>query len=133
MGDGRLIYDGRRKGAANPYFHAGGKYTHSCPSTYTRRFCTIHRPHRLILIRRLEEGLRVSGLIFVTIASLPGASAGRHTILSWTKKKDLESTSRWPQQRAEALLVVGSPEQQLFGLAGLKIGSRADFKRPICG
>ena len=66
-------------------------------------------------------------------ACVPGAPAGRHTILPWTKKKHLESTSRRNTEQKLSSLPPSVPEQQLFGLAGLEIGGRADFKRPICG
>ena len=52
-------------------------------------------------------------------------------------KKERSREHFAPQHRAEALAPVSLPpsvpEQQLFGLAGLEIGGRADFKRPICG
>ena len=66
------------------------------PLCQRNKWIAPYRARRLILIWQRRQSLRddlgggVSGFILVTIrrnANVPGAPAGRRTILSWTKKK----------------------------------------------
>ena len=102
-----MIYDGRREGA-DPCF--AGENT-LIPMTHIHRYPQVLRhsslsqtnfdltaaPECVRLSRSVWFNLRYQKLVALVLtlpACVPGAPAGRHTILPWTKKKDLESTSR---------------------------------------